>query len=305
MSHKSKVKKHDQPGIPRLRRLFRANRAELILRSRRQAGLESISRGEGFKLFIQFVSESASLSFKKVFDSISVSKKSTMETAIAIPAAPAAPPKKAIKKASAPKKAKAPADHPKYADMAVAAIGSLKERGGSSRQAIQKYIIATFKVGNDAKIVNQHLKTGLKSALKSGKIKHAKGQGASGSFKLAEGAKAKTIKAAKKPKTPKKAAAPKKTGEKKIKKAKSPKKPKAEKASKTKKTAKPKSPKKAKAIGGAAKAPSQGKTKKPKAKTPKKTKAPKKAAAKKTPAKKAAKPKAPKKTAAPAAPISA
>jgi hypothetical protein len=37
------------------------------------------------------------------------------------------------------------------------AIAALKERGGSSRQAILKYIMANFNVGKDAKTVNIHL----------------------------------------------------------------------------------------------------------------------------------------------------
>ena len=34
--------------------------------------------------------------------------------------------------------------HPKYSDMVVSAITTLKERKGSSRQAILKHIIATY-----------------------------------------------------------------------------------------------------------------------------------------------------------------
>ena len=48
------------------------------------------------------------------------------------------------KKASQPKKSP---DHPKYSEMVKAAIASLKEKKGSSRQAILKYIIANYKVG--------------------------------------------------------------------------------------------------------------------------------------------------------------
>jgi len=51
-----------------------------------------------------------------------------------------ASPAKKVKKA-APKK---PADHPKYIDMITAAISALKERTGSSRQAIDDdYVIAS------------------------------------------------------------------------------------------------------------------------------------------------------------------
>ena len=193
--------------------------------------------------------------------------------------APVAAPAK--KRATKPK---APAAHPKYVDMIRAALESLKERGGSSRQAILKYIMANFKVGNDVNSINAHLKLALKSGVKKGALKQAKGTGASGSFKLGEKPKTEKKPKAKKvskPKAakPKKAAAagkPKKAaGEKKTaeKKKKSPKKAAAPKKVKTpKKKAPAKSPKKAAAA------------------KPKKVKTPKKPAAKKTkksPAKKA------------------
>lgn len=50
-----------------------------------------------------------------------------------------------------------------YVDMIRAALESLKERGGSSRQAILKYIMANFKVGNDVNSINVHLKMALKN----------------------------------------------------------------------------------------------------------------------------------------------
>merc|ERR1719285_547577 len=65
--------------------------------------------------------------------------------------------------------------------MVAAAIKALKERGGSSRQAILKYIQANYKVGDQASI---RLKNALKKLSESGKVVHAKGTGASGSFKL-------------------------------------------------------------------------------------------------------------------------
>jgi hypothetical protein len=48
-------------------------------------------------------------------------------------------------KAAAPK-VKKPATHPPVSNMVTAAIKSLKERGGSSLQAIKKYLAATYKV---------------------------------------------------------------------------------------------------------------------------------------------------------------
>ncbi|CAG2242947.1 H1_5 [Mytilus edulis] len=97
---------------------------------------------------------------------------------------PAKSPKK--KAAAKPKKV---ATHPKYSEMVGKAISALKERGGSSRQAILKYILANFSVGSDAKTVNTHLKLALKSGVKSNSLKQSKGTGASGSFKIGEVAK--------------------------------------------------------------------------------------------------------------------
>ena len=187
---------------------------------------------------------------------------------MAATAAPAAttPTKKKVSKP------KVPAAHPKYVDMIRAALESLKERGGSSRQAILKYIMANFKVGNDVNSINSHLKLALKSGVKKGALKQAKGTGASGSFKLGEKPKTEKKPKAKKvtkPKAakPKKAAGEKKTAEKK---KKSPKKAAAPKKVKTpKKKAPAKSPKKAAAKPKKAKTPK--KTAAKKAKSPKKT----------------------------------
>ena len=114
-----------------------------------------------------------------------------------------ASPAKKVKKA-APKK---PADHPKYIDMITAAISALKERTGSSRQAIVKYIRANYKVGDNADV---HVKQALKRGVASGALAQPKGTGASGSFKVVKKAEPKKPKkvAAKKPaaKKPKKAA---------------------------------------------------------------------------------------------------
>jgi len=45
-------------------------------------------------------------------------------------------------KGSTPKKSKSVSNHPKYLDMAISAISALKERNGSSRQALNKYYIS-------------------------------------------------------------------------------------------------------------------------------------------------------------------
>ncbi len=58
-----------------------------------------------------------------------------------------APAKAPAKKAAA--KPKKPTTHPKYSEMIGAAVAELKERGGSSRQAILKYVLANYKVGDN------------------------------------------------------------------------------------------------------------------------------------------------------------
>ena len=177
------------------------------------------------------------------------------------------------KKATKPKKA---ASHPTYKEMIAQAITAKKERSGSSRAAILKYIQANFKVGDNATAVNAHLKMALKSGIKSGALKQTKGTGASGSFKVAEKPKVAKPKKAKKPKAakPKKAKTPKKAAKKtSVKKA----------TKKTpKKAAKKPAVKKAKSTPKKAAAKPKKAAKSPKkAAKPKKAKTPKKAAAKK------------------------
>jgi histone H1/5 len=97
--------------------------------------------------------------------------------------------------ASSPKKAKKTtkgkstqgSSHPKYSDMIKAALKSLNERSGSSRAAILKFVLANYSL--DPIQANQHLKSALKNGVKSKNFKQTKGNGASGSFKLAEGVK--------------------------------------------------------------------------------------------------------------------
>ena len=98
----------------------------------------------------------------------------------------------------------AAAAHPTYIKMVSAAIAALKERNGSSRQAVLKYIMDNYKLGSDQKPVNSRLKVALRNGIAKGVLKHVgKSTGANGSFKLAEKAAAKQ----KKVKSPKKKAA--------------------------------------------------------------------------------------------------
>ena len=164
---------------------------------------------------------------------------------------------KATKKA-APKKT---ADHPKYSEMIAAAITALKERNGSSRQAILKYVTANYKVGDNAAV---HLKQALKRGVTSGVLAQPKGTGASGSFKVVKKAAPPAKKAAKKPAAKKPAV--KKTA---AKKSPAKKKPAAKKATPKKKTPAKKKPAAKKAKKPAAKKPAAKKAAK---KTPKKAK---------------------------------
>ena len=166
----------------------------------------------------------------------------------------AAAPKKVVK---AVKKPKAKPSHPPTSEMVNTAIKTLKERGGSSLQAIKKYIAANYKVDVDK--LAPFIKKYLKSAVTKGVLIQTKGKGANGSFKLSAAKKAekpakkvvkkpaaKKEKKVKKPaakKTPKKAAK-KPKAPKKEKKAKTPKKPKAPKPKTAKKPAAKKAPKK-------------------------------------------------------------
>lgn len=85
-----------------------------------------------------------------------------------------------VKKTPKPKKA---ASHPKYSDMIKAAIVQDASRSGASRQSIQKYVRKNYKVGDNADV---QIKLALKRLVASGMLKHTKGIGASGSFKLAK-----------------------------------------------------------------------------------------------------------------------
>lgn len=181
---------------------------------------------------------------------------------------------KAPKKAKAEKKAKAPATHPPVNDMVVAALKTLKERHGTSLQAVKKYIGANYQC--DVTKLSTFIKKSLKNGVANGKLVQTKGTGASGSFKLkinpkllsgdkAKAKKKKLTAGAAKQKVAKKPAGTKKVGAKK---------------------AKPTSVKAVKRAAGAKKAPLKQKStkhsksvvKKPKTPKPKKATGTKKAA---------------------------
>uniref|UniRef100_A0A9J8B4T1 H1.0 linker histone n=1 Tax=Cyprinus carpio carpio TaxID=630221 RepID=A0A9J8B4T1_CYPCA len=154
-------------------------------------------------------------------------------------AAPASRPKKT-------KSSKKATSHPKYSEMIKAAIAADRSRGGASRQSIQKYVKNHYKVGDNA---DSQIKLALKRLVASGLLRHTKGIGASGSFKLAKAEDAKKPEKPKpapvKVKKPAKAAAKPKKAPKPKKVAKSPKKTKKAVEKKVKKKAKVAKPAKA------------------------------------------------------------
>ncbi|CAF1359120.1 unnamed protein product [Adineta steineri] len=94
-----------------------------------------------------------------------------------------ASPKKAAAKKPSKGKSTHGSSHPKYSDMIKSALKTLNDRGGSSRAAILKFVLANYSL--DPVQANQHLKLALKNGVKAKTFKQTKGNGASGSFKLA------------------------------------------------------------------------------------------------------------------------
>ncbi|KAI9839398.1 MAG: hypothetical protein M1838_004335 [Thelocarpon superellum] len=122
------------------------------------------------------------------------------------------PPKKAT--GAAPKKAST-SSNPSYKDMIKDAIVQLKDRNGSSRQAIKKYVQANNKINAVSPAVfDSQFNRSLKAAVEAGDFTQPKGP--SGPVKIAKKsapapAPKKPAATTKKPAAPKKAAAPKKT----------------------------------------------------------------------------------------------
>ena len=96
-------------------------------------------------------------------------------------------------KPSAAPKAK-PA-HPAYKVMVAAAVAALKERKGSSKVAIEKFIRANYPVKDSCA---GPIKLALKKGVEAGDLVQVTGKGASGSFKLAKVVKKVEKKVAKK-----------------------------------------------------------------------------------------------------------
>ena len=73
--------------------------------------------------------------------------------------------------------------HPRTSEMVENAITTLKDRGGSSVQAIKKFIAANYQL--DSQKISPFIKRYLKKAVASGLLVQTKGKGACGSFRLA------------------------------------------------------------------------------------------------------------------------
>ncbi|CAK9799968.1 Histone H1.1 [Anthophora plagiata] len=116
------------------------------------------------------------------------------------------PSKKAAKSKSKSQRSKA--SHPPTSEMVNAAIKELKDRKGSSLQAIKKYIATTYKV--DGEKFAPFIKRYLKTAVTSGTVVQTKGKGASGSFKLSTGKLSENTKSKKLSRPARKAEPPKK-----------------------------------------------------------------------------------------------
>lgn len=98
-------------------------------------------------------------------------------------------------------------NHPKVSEMILAAVVTMKDRRGSSLQAIKKYMQENYSV--DMPKLNIHVKKNIVKMVEGGQLVQVHGHGANGSFKIGAVAKvkkptkaaaAKSIKAIKAPK---------------------------------------------------------------------------------------------------------
>jgi histone H1/5 len=92
-----------------------------------------------------------------------------------------------VKNARAGKKAMS--DRPSYLTMVLEAISDLKDRRGSSKVAVQRFMTDKYRLDKST-TVNSRVRTAIRSAMTRGLLTQAKGIGASGSFKLTPEGKA-------------------------------------------------------------------------------------------------------------------
>ena len=104
-------------------------------------------------------------------------KAAAPKTKAAAPKTKASAPKFAAPKVSktASKRRVKKAEHPTYFDMIAAALTSMKDRRGSSRQAVRKYILENYKV--DSVKMTVPLRLSLRNGLAKGKLCYARKSG--------------------------------------------------------------------------------------------------------------------------------
>ncbi|WKX93431.1 hypothetical protein Q1695_011028 [Nippostrongylus brasiliensis] len=76
--------------------------------------------------------------------------------------------------------------HPPYTEMVQKAIAELKDRSGSSKVAILRYLVDNYQLGDNVNKINTNIRAALRKGVEKGELKQVSGVGASGSFKIAE-----------------------------------------------------------------------------------------------------------------------
>ncbi|KAK6012550.1 linker histone H1 and H5 family protein [Ostertagia ostertagi] len=66
------------------------------------------------------------------------------------------------------------------------AIAELKDRSGSSKAAILRYLVQNYQLGDNVSKINTNIRMALKKGVEKGELKQVTGTGATGSFKLGE-----------------------------------------------------------------------------------------------------------------------
>ncbi|KJH46198.1 linker histone H1 and H5 family protein [Dictyocaulus viviparus] len=109
------------------------------------------------------------------------------------------------------KKSKTTPSHPMYGDMIMTAINEIQDRKGASKQAIAKFIQQKYKLGDNEKKINAHLRMALKKGVIGGKLTQASGTGAAGRFRVAQKSESSNAVKAKMSAKPKLSLSPKKS----------------------------------------------------------------------------------------------
>ncbi|KAJ1347182.1 hypothetical protein KIN20_002182 [Parelaphostrongylus tenuis] len=82
--------------------------------------------------------------------------------------------------------AKPSGTHPSYAEMVRHAISDLRDCSGSSKAAIQRYIVKHYALGNDNSSISSNVRLALKRGVERGQLVQVSGSGMDGSYKLCE-----------------------------------------------------------------------------------------------------------------------